>query len=123
MDVERGKPTAEMGLVLHALSALGMSCDIRRTGPGGLRTSTDPAKEASASDLNRILRQARGRPIASSAKARGTLQGVESRARPRALGVPAPDLDQVLTRTTGKRIHTIRFTKSRKAGSRPNRER
>lgn len=34
-DLERGKPTVRLGLVLQALSALGLACDIGYTASGG----------------------------------------------------------------------------------------
>lgn len=64
MDVEKGKPTAEMGLALKALSALDMTFDVRRSGVFAAKLDSP--------------------------------------------SVPVPDLGEVLSRTTGKRIGPMR---------------
>lgn len=78
IHVERGKPTAEVGLVLKALSALGLACDIRKGGLAGLRW---PAGEAPS----------------------GAYPSVPTAREPEAPGVPVPDLGEVLGRMTGAR--------------------
>lgn len=108
IDVERGKSTAEMGLVLKALSALGMTCDVRSTGPRGLHGSVHTVRPTSP-DLESVLVQASGRRIVSMKNTRSLLGGGKS-ARPDSPGVPVPDLERVLTETTGKRTGTVRFS-------------
>ena len=79
IGVEAGKPTVELGLVLSALSALGLVCSLRPAGafasPQGLDqaldSSLDPAKLRPSQplplDLSRILSRTRasGRKEAS----------------------------------------------------------
>lgn len=101
IGVERGKPTAEIGLVLKALSVLGLTCDIRKSGPAGLQRWSDVAKHLTAPDLNFVLVRARGGRISWPKKGH---MGMTPALNPAIRDVPVPDLERVLRDTTGKRI-------------------
>ena len=53
MSVEAGKPTVELGLVLGALSALGLVCNVRPAGTSASSSQPSPL------DLSRILSRTR----------------------------------------------------------------
>jgi HTH-type transcriptional regulator/antitoxin HipB len=71
MGVEAGKPTVELGLVLKALSALGLVCNLRPAGTFASNRGLDPRPGSSPDspdlrasrplslDLSRILSQTR----------------------------------------------------------------
>ena len=62
MDLERGKPTLEVGLVLRAITALGLTTDLRDAD----RTAEAPSAGTYSSviDLEQVLSRARGRSLA-----------------------------------------------------------
>ena len=61
MDVEKGKPTAEIGLVFKAFSALGLVCDIRKGGLVGFaKRSGGESHDVPVPDLARVLKQSTG---------------------------------------------------------------
>gem|GEM_PF-247161 len=62
MDLERGKPTLEVGLVLRAITALGLTTDLRDAD----RTAEPRSAGTYSSmiDLEQVLSRARGRSLA-----------------------------------------------------------
>jgi y4mF family transcriptional regulator len=68
IEMERGKPTVELALVLKAISALNLICDVRESGPGdGPRppsgTSAVCEPPAPIVNLAGVLSSARGRRL------------------------------------------------------------
>lgn len=105
IGVERGKPTAEIGLVLKAMSALGLVCDIRKSGPAGIldsagRGASVHTEAGRAPDLGVVLRRSRGGRITPPSHARRETEAAA--AERRGPEVPVPDLGEVLRRMTGK---------------------
>jgi len=86
MDLERGKPTLEIGLIFRAVSALGLSVDIRTAGQVPSR------RGASHHDAERGDVEAARRRVRAALMPRHPAEA-SSRI--------VPDLEQVLTRAQG----------------------
>lgn len=122
IEVERGKPTAELGLVLKAISALDLTLDVRESGAAGFirpcsGASVSYEAPAPSVDLAGVLSSARGHRLAPPGPQSPVTQtGVresrkitsenirkasESPVVTFAAGIPIPDLKQVLVRMSG----------------------
>jgi len=67
VEIEKGKPRAEMGLVLRALTALGLQLDIRTVDVKGPAASASRSKVGTDSrarvNLDDVIARARGKKI------------------------------------------------------------
>ncbi len=59
VDVEKGKPRAEIGLLLRTIGALGIALDAERETPGGQRDASLSRGPDAPVDINSIVASAR----------------------------------------------------------------
>ncbi len=116
MAMESGKPTAEIGLVIKAISALNLSLDIGgsdRTELARPRSGTSVVREPAlaAVDLDEVLANARGAVSGAGRYGANSFRSNRDVDTPAWLisgsvgedpGDPVPDLKEVLARMTGK---------------------